>query len=403
MLLRVAWRNIWRNRSRSLVIIASVGIGLWAGIFLIAFYNGMILQRIRSAIDREVSHLQVHHPRFSDDHDLRYHLGDAHHILDVLRNDPGVLVAAPRIVAYGMVSTAAGSAGAVINGVDPALEASLTRLDAKVAEGDYFTAVGRQEAIIGQRLARRLRLTLHRKLVLTVSDRQGGLSSAAFRVTGIYRTTNTPYDEANLFIRIPDAAALCSMADSVNELAVLLQRDEAADSLATHLAADFPQLEVKAWKDLAPEMQVLVATTGGMLYVFMGVILLSLGFGIVNTMLMAVLERTREIGMLLALGMARGRVFGMVLIETFLLVMAGCPAGIAAALATVTLTGRKGIDFTVFSRVLESFGWETRVFPQLGPGDLWRIVLLVALTALLAALLPARRAFRLDPADAMRA
>jgi ABC-type lipoprotein release transport system permease subunit len=91
-----------------------------------------------------------------------------------------------------------------------------------------------------------------------------------------------------------------------------------------------------------------------------------------------------------------------VLFETFLLVMAGCPAGIAAALATVTLTGRKGIDFTVFSRVLESFGWETRVFPQLGPGDLWRIVLLVALTALLAALLPARRAFRLDPADAMR-
>ena len=403
MLLRVAWRNIWRNRSRSLVIIASVGIGLWAGIFLIAFYNGMIRQRIRSAIDREVSHLQIHHPRFSDDHDLRYHLGDAYGILDVLRNDPGVLVAAPRIVAHGMVSTAAGSAGAVINGVDPALEARLTRLDAKVAEGAYFTAGGRQEVIVGQRLARRLRLTLHRKLVLTVSDRQGGLASAAFRVTGIYRTPNTPYDEANLFIRIPDAAALCSMADSVNELAVLLQRDEAADSLSTHLSADFPQWEVKAWKDLAPEMQVLVATTGGMLYVFMGVILLSLGFGIVNTMLMAVLERTREIGMLLALGMARGRVFGMVLIETFLLVMAGCPAGIVAALATVALTSRKGIDFTVFSRVLESFGWETRVFPQLGHGDLWRIVLLVALTALLAALLPARRAFRLDPADAMRA
>jgi len=384
------------------VIVASVGIGLWAGIFLIAFYNGMIRQRIRSAIDREVSHLQVHHPRFSDDHDLRYHLGDAGAILGRLRSDPGVLVAAPRIVAHGMVSTAAGSAGVVINGVDPALEARLTLLSAKVAEGAYFTAGGRQEVIVGLRLARKLRLALHRKLVLTVSDRQGSLSSAAFRVAGIYRTPNTPYDEANLFIRLPDAAALCAMADSVNELAVLLHRDEAADSLAAVLSAAFPTAEVKAWKDLAPEMQVLVATTGSMLYVFMGVILLALGFGIVNTMLMAVLERTREIGMLLALGMSRPRVFGMVLLETFLLVMAGCPAGIAAALATVALTGRQGIDFSVFSRALESFGWETRVHPQLASGDLRRIVLLVILTALVAALLPARRAFRLRPADAMR-
>jgi ABC-type lipoprotein release transport system permease subunit len=402
MLLRVAWRNIWRNRSRSLVIVASVGIGLWAGIFLIAFYNGMIRQRIRSAIDREVSHLQVHHPRFSDDHDLRYHLGDAGAILGRLRSDPGVSVAAPRIVAHGMVSTAAGSAGVVINGVDPALEARLTLLSAKVAEGAYFTAGGRQEVIVGLRLARKLRLALHRKLVLTVSDRQGSLSSAAFRVAGIYRTPNTPYDEANLFIRLPDAAALCAMADSVNELAVLLHRDEAADSLAAVLSAAFPTAEVKAWKDLAPEMQVLVATTGSMLYVFMGVILLALGFGIVNTMLMAVLERTREIGMLLALGMSRPRVFGMVLLATFLLVMAGCPAGIAAALATVALTGRQGIDFSVFSRALESFGWETRVHPQLASGDLRRIFLLVILTALVAALLPARRAFRLRPADAMR-
>lgn len=402
MLLRIAWRNIWRNRSRSLVIIASVGIGLWAGIFLIAFYNGMIRQRIRSAIDREVSHLQFHHPRFSDDHELRYHLGNALAILGVLHRDPEVRVAAPRIVSYGMVSTAAGSAGIIINGVDPGLESRLTRLDTKLVEGGYFTAQGRQEVVVGQRLARKLRLALHRKLVLTVSDRQGNLSSAAFRVTGIYRTPNTPFDEANLFIRIPDAAALCAMADSVNEVAVLLHHDEAADSLAAHLAAAFPMTEVKAWKDLAPEMQVLVATTGSMLYVFMGVILLSLGFGIVNTMLMAVLERTREIGMLLSLGMSRVRVFGMVLLETFLLVMAGCPAGMAAALTTVALTRRKGIDFSVFSQVLESFGWDTRVYPWLGAGDLRRIVLLVALTALLAALLPARRALRLDPAEAMR-
>lgn len=402
MLLRIAWRNIWRNRSRSLVIAASVAIGLWAGIFLIAFYNGMIRQRIRIAIDREVSHLQVHHPSFSDDYELRWHLGDAQAMLSSLRQDSEVRVAAPRIIAHGMVSTAAGSAGAVINGVDPVLESSLTRLDTKIVEGRYFTDRGRQEVIVGQRLARKLKLSLHRKLVLTVSDRQGGLSNAAYRIVGIYRTPNTPYDEANLFIRIPDAAALCAMADSVNELAVLLHRDEAADSMAVRLASAFPQAEVKAWKDLAPEMQVLVATTGSMLYIFMGIILLALGFGIVNTMLMAVLERTCEIGMLLSLGMSRMRIFGMVLLETFLLVMAGCPAGMAAAMVTVSITRKRGIDFSVFSRVLESFGWDTRVHPQLGPGDLSRIFLLVALTAILAALLPARRAFRLRPAEAIR-
>ena len=149
-------------------------------------------------------------------------------------------------------------------------------------------------------------------------------------------------------------------------------------------------------------MELLVVTTGQTIYIFMGIIMLALAFGIINTMLMAILERTREIGMLLALGMGRIRIFCMILLETLLLVLAGAPAGIIPAILTVMYTRRNGIDLSAFSEVLSSFGWDTRVYPMLEPATLIRVLALVSITALLSALLPARRALRLKPADALR-
>jgi putative ABC transport system permease protein len=139
-----------------------------------------------------------------------------------------------------------------------------------------------------------------------------------------------------------------------------------------------------------------------MMIFYMGIIMLALAFGIINTMLMSVLERTREIGMLLSLGMNKFRIFGMILLETFFLVLAGCPAGILPAMLTIMYTRRNGIDLSIFSDTFSSFGYSNVVFPSLQPGQFGMIMLLVVITALFSALFPARRALSLKPAEAIR-
>ena len=402
MLLRIAWRNIWRNPARSLVILLSVAIGLWSGIFIVAFYEGIIQQRNRSAIDNELSHIQIHHPAFRDEQDLRFDLQPKDSLISLLKQLPAVSQWSQRIVANGMVSTSSGSSGARINGVDPAAEAAMTGLSAKVKDGQWFSGEGRNEVLIGEALAQKLRLTIGKKLVITLTDRTGEISSGAFRIRGIFRTASQPFDETNLYIRRTDADRLGAMEGRVVEVAVRLHQDVETDAIAGMINQRYPELEVKTWRELSPEMELLVITTGQTIYIFMGIIMLALAFGIINTMLMAILERTREIGMLLALGMARMRIFRMILMETLLLVLAGAPAGMIPAILTVMYTRKNGIDLSVFSEVLSSFGWDTRVYPFLEAGMLLRVLGLVTFTALLSALLPARRALRLKPADALR-
>lgn len=402
MLIKVAWRNVWRNRSRSGVVVLSVAIGLWAGIFMVGFYHGMIRQRIRSVIERETSHIQIHHPSYLEDHDPVYDVGPRDSILNGLPVGASVKAAAQRIVCHGMAATPSGSAGVKINGVEPEVEEAIVRLSKDVDTGSFFKPTGSHEVFIGARLAKKLRLSVGRKLVLTTEDRGGNLSSGAFRVVGIFRTVNASHDETDVYIRIPDADALGAMGGNVNEIALLLYDDKTIDSTASVLRRALPGLRVQTWTEINPEMQLLVSTNNQVLVVFMGIILLALAFGIVNTMLMSVLERTREIGMLLSLGMSRARVFTMILLETLFLVMVGCPAGILPGVLTVVYFNRSGIDLSTFMEALSSFGWDFMVYPSLEAGQVLTIIGLVVLTALLSSLFPARRALMLKPSEAIR-
>jgi ABC-type lipoprotein release transport system permease subunit len=402
MLFRIAWRNIWRNKTRSIVILVAVAIGLWAGIFLMAFYNGMIEQRIRSAIESEISHIQLHHPGFRKDHDLRFFLPDGWKMVESLKKEAGVKIVGGRLIIYGMAASAAGSAGVRINGVTADTEAELTKLSQKIVSGKYFSGAGKNEILVGRILAKKLKLDLHSKTILTFTDRDGNIASGAFRIAGIYQTVNTPYDESNVFIRAEDAGLLAGLPGQLNEIALLLEKDEELDKVSAALVKKYPKLEVKNWMEISPEMELLVTAMDQMMVFYMGIIMLALAFGIINTMLMSVLERTREIGMLLSLGMNKFRIFGMILLETFFLVLAGCPAGILPAMLTIMYTRRNGIDLSIFSDTFSSFGYSNVVFPSLQPGQFGMIMLLVVITALFSALFPARRALSLKPAEAIR-
>jgi putative ABC transport system permease protein len=402
MLTKIASRNIWRSRKRSLIIITAVSIGLWTGIFMMAFYNGMIEQRINSAITSELSHIQLHHPEFRKDYEIKYYLPEGRKMLESIAKKQEIKAVAGRVIIKGMIASASGSSGITINGVMPEEEQLLTNLKGKIIKGNYFNPKKENEILISEKLRKKLKLNLNKKTILTFQDKEGNLASAAFRITGIYKTINGPYDDANVFVKIIDVDSLAGIPKAINEIAVLLHSSTSVPEIQKDLKQLFPKTEIKNWMEISPELGLTVSVGDQMVYIFMGIILLALAFGIVNTMMMSVLERTREIGMLLALGMNKFKIFMMIILETFFLILAGCPIGILLAFATIGITNRTGINFSQFSEVYSSFGYSSIIYPTLSWNQFGNIVILIILTALFSALFPARRALKLKPAESLK-
>ena len=402
MLTKIASRNIWRSKKRSLIIIASVSIGLWAGIFIMAFYNGMIEQRINAAIASELSHIQLYHPEFRKDCEIKYYLPKGQKMLEIIKKDSNVKATTGRIIIKGMIASASGSSGITINGVMPEQEELVTNLKGKLIKGNYFSPKKENELLLSEKLRKKLKLNLNKKTILTFQDMDGNLASAAFRITGIYKTINGPYDDANVFVKITDVDSLAGIPNAINEIAVLLNSSTSVPEIQKKLKSQFPKIAIKNWMEISPELGLTVSVGDQMVYIFMGIILLALAFGIVNTMMMSVLERTREIGMLLALGMNKFKIFLMILLETFFLILAGCPIGISLAFATIGITQRTGINFSQFTEVYSSFGYSPIIYPSLTWNQFVNILVLIILTALFSALFPARRALKLKPAETLK-
>lgn len=399
----MAWRNIWRNRSRSIVIMLSVAFGLLAGIGVLALYKGMMNSRVRTVIDSEVSHLQIHHPEFKKENHPAYVLPQAKTLLEKTASYPGVKMAVPRSVAQGMLVTTTGSAGVQINGVVPELEYLASHLKQKIIAGDGFHQDKKNEILIGKKLADKMTLRLGSRLVLTFTDTADNLISAAFRVAGIYRSGNAPLDELNVYVKLTTLNELLLAGDAFHEIAILLNSDNELQATQELLTKSYPGLLVESWKDISPETELMVRTVDEYSYIIMIIILVALAFGILNTMLMSVLERTKEIGMMVALGTSRVSIFLLVLMETVFLTVAGTPIGLAAAYLITSYYQKHGLDLSGMGEdMMASFGFETMVYPSFPWERLATILMMVIGTALLSCLLPVLKAVRLKPVEAMR-
>lgn len=402
MLIKIARRNIWRSKKRSITLLIAISLGLWSGMFLIAFYNGMIEQRVDAAIRDEISHIQIHHPEFLNDFDTEFVIPDASNTLQSINKNPAVKASAGRVILFGMIASPAGSTGIKINGIQAESENKLTQLSTKLIEGQFFNPLKSNEILIGQKLANKLKLNLNKKTILTFQDTSGNLASAAFRIVGIYKTQNTPFDEANVFVNYADIDSLAGLHGGIHEIAVLLHSNSSLDSCLSEFKQLLPDADVKSWVEISPEIGITVSAGTQMVYIYMGIILLALTFGIINTMMMSVLERTREIGMLLALGMNKFKIFTMILWETCFLILAGCPVGMLLALLTISITHHYGIHLDSYSEVYSNFGYSPIVYPNLNSDQLIKIIIMVIITALVSSIFPAQRALKIKPASAIK-
>ena len=403
MLFQIAWKNIWRNKSRSLVVMGSVVIGLWVGAFIMAYVFGMMDQRLKDAVENEVSHFQIHHPDFDRDNEAKFILENGSQLLEEIQSDPRTKAATSRVVNFGMAASANTSTGGKFVGIIPESEDAVTGLKSKLTQGDYFGDDSRNKVVISERLAKKLKVKLRSKVVLTTQDTTGSIVAGAFRIIGLYKTYNTTYDDTHIFLRSQDLSRLLGTPGQFHEIATLLEDPETLDAYTGELVASNPGSMVEQWKDLSPELGLMIDSFDQYMIVFLIIILLALSFGIINTMLMAVLERVREIGMLMAIGMNRIRLFGMIALETIFLILIASPIGLLLAYLTISYLGEAGMDLSgMYQEGYAAYGFKSFIYPKLENIYYFKIMIMVAITALLASIYPAITAIKLNPVTAIR-
>ncbi len=399
-LLTLSWRNIWRHPARSSVLLAAVIGGLWAGVLTVGLVNGLMQQRIDYLIESEITHAQVHHPEFQAEGYSRLYIPDHGAIVEWLENDRRVVSFTSRTITDGMLQSPIKTSGVRIRGIDMLSETRTTTFHENLVAGEYLDSDIRNAIVIGQRLAGEHNMELGNRVVLTFEDVDNQLTSASFNIVGLFRSASTDYDERNVFVRAGDLNALLSELPIHHEIGIMLTDEMLAGEVVEALNAEFAGIRAQTWRQLSPELSMLVELGGVMVVLITLVIMLALAFGILNTMLMALFERMREIGMLLSIGMSRRRVFGMIMLEASMLTIAGAAAGMLLATFSINYFSDRGLNLEMFAEGAAQIGFDHIIYPTLSVVEYITILAVVVIITMLASLYPAFKGIRINPLDA---
>ncbi len=402
MLFIIAWRNLNRNRRRSTVVLASIIIGVVALMLYDGLSYGMMVQMLDNAIGSSISHIQVHGRGFNDNRLIQNSIPDRSRAERAVQAQDGVRSSSSRVLTFGLLSSALGSSGGVILGVDSSRECAVSTIGGSIVEGRYLSGDGR-EVVIGKKMAEKLHVGLGDKVVGMASALDGQVGSELFRVVGIFETVSSDFDKTHIFIPLPAAQRMLALEERIVEIAIVVDDVEQVDHVAAQLRSKLGEgYEVLTYKELLPVLVATLEMYDQMLYIIYLIIGLAMIFGIINTMLMSVFERMQEFGVLMAIGMRNGKVFNMVMTEALCLAAVGTGVGLALGTGITLAVGYTGIDLSVFSEGLASFGTGATIYPVLRFSGIAAVVVTIPVTTMLGALYPAWKATRLQPVKAIR-
>jgi putative ABC transport system permease protein len=397
----MAWRNLWRNPRRTGVVLTAIAVGISGCVLSMSINTGMVAGMVDTAIRGGLAHLQVHASGWDENPQLEVRLDDGgSEIAEALDGIPEIESWAPRLKAQGLVASPRASMGVAIMGVDPKLEAGVSIAVDSLTSGEWLGQPRR--VVLGYKLAARLEVEVGGKLVVSVQDIDGELTGQAFRVSGLLRSGAREIDDGVVFMRIEDAQRLLGMDHAISEIAIVTtDRDRVAVIQSKLEARIGAGPEVRTWEQLQPLLIYMIDSLDSVAWVIYAAIFIAMAFGIANVLMMAVFERTREIGMMRAVGMSRLRVVSLVVLESSFVTAIGLALGVGLAVLGVWLIG-DGIDISAWGDSLDEYGVESMLKPSLKLQDLIAPLLIGAITAVLSSLWPALRAGRAKPADALR-
>ena len=401
-IIKISWRNIWRNKLRSLVVILSIIFGLLGGIIIIAMSYGLNDERMNNAVDTYLSHIQIHNILFSEDYNIKHTINNLDLIEKAINDDERVVSYSKRIVLNGMLSNSNGSYGIQVKGIDPEEEVKVTNTYEKIIDGEYFRSKRDNTILVGKKLADKLNLKLKSKVVITFQDENYDLTSLLYRVEGIFRSGNSRYDEMNVFVKNKSIIKNLPGFNGYHEMPILLSDIELRGEVKKDLIPLSSDNIVEGWDDISKELAYANEMLSAVLYIFMMIILSGLSFGVINTMLMAILERRKEIGMLMSIGMNRYKIFMMISFETIFLSLIALPFGLITSYLIVEYYSVVGIDLSVVEAGLENFGVGTRLYFKVPNEEYFYVSLMVFVISIFSSIFPSIRALKINPVEATK-
>jgi len=409
----LAWRSLWLNPRRTLIAMTAIAVGYAMLLFVACLMAGLRHQMILSGTGLVLGEIELHAPGYYPDRPPRLTLGgrggtDVNALLDKLVADPRVTAASPRVYGAGLVSASHQSAGVQLLGIDPGREPAVTTLHSRIVSGHYLAADQPQGVVMGDKLASTIGVTVGSSIVLLTTAADGSLGNDLGTVTGLFHTGLDSLDQGLVLLPLAALQGLLHLEpEQVHEVALKLHDLTTAGQTAAALEPEINHLlpvELRAWPVLAPELADYVQFNLRVTFILFFIFFLSAAIGIVNTMLMAIIERTRELGMLMAIGLRPLQMVGLIVTEAAALAAASLLLGLALATPLLWSLERYGLN-------LNGAGGEVSV-AGIVVGPLWygrqdfaayaEAALGLALTALASALYPAVRAARLRPAEALR-
>ena len=402
--IQLAWRNIWRNPRRTAVILSAVILGVWSMIFLSALMRGIIEGMIENGISSLTGDIQVQDSRYPADPSVQNSLTHPRKVTEVFdRVLPDKSHYAFRVRVNAVISNARHTRGVSLVGIDPAQERRVSFLAESIWKGNYFQEDGKRAIIIGRALADRFQTELGRKLIVMSSGANGDIVSRAFRIRGLFDAEMDSTEERYVFILKSEAQQMLGLGSGVSEGVVLLDNHDAAAETAGRIEARLQEQDysVRTWRESLPLLDVYLQLYNGFVLIWFVVIFVAMGFGIVNTTLMAVFERMREFGLLKALGMRPKRIVKTILTESFFLLGLGLTAGNLLGLASCLVLADSGIDLSGFAKGAEFANMSRVIYPAVWFKDVLTANLVVLVLGLTVSLYPALKAARFKPVEAL--
>lgn len=408
MINKIAWRNILRNKRRSLILIVSITVGVFALILTRAFVGGLMEQLLSNQIGTDVGFIQIHKSGYQADPNIDNSIESPNGIRNILKGHSATINYSERLRTYGLVSSAYNSAGVSISGIVPDEERRVTAISQYVVNGEYLNGKPDQ-ILISTAIAEKLKAGIGDKVVIMASQLDGSLGSEGCRICGIYETSNSGFDQSHVYVPIQTLRQMLNVHDMVSEFVINpLQREKmpaVLNGLRTEIhtsSSSSDKFEIMSYEEMLPLFVMQFGFYNQIFYVVYGIVAVALIFGIIDVMLMAVLERTHEFGVAMAVGMANRKLFRMILVEAFYLGILGTVVGLVIAYFTCLDLSRNGWDLSVFSESLRSFGSSSKIFPVLEAEDFIKALLIIPFVTVLGAVYPALKAIRLHPVEAIR-
>jgi len=404
MYFQMAWRNIWRNPRRTTVILVAVIIGVWSMILLGALARGMIINMLENGISTLTGDIQIHGRGYRDDPSVEKSMYDSEILKTGLKSvlPPGAAWA-PRVRVNAIASNARHSAGITLVGIDPSMEANVSFIGHAVSEGRYLKQEEKNGVIVGRALLDKFETDIGKKLVFMSQDTGNEIASRAFRIVGVYRADMEASEKQFAFVNLPAARKMLKMGNGISEVSIILPGHDDLSGIAGRLKEALPEtdFEVHTWSELLPLLKAYLTIFDDFMYIWFLVTFIAMGFGIVNTTLMAVFERMREFGLLKALGMKPWWIIREVLLESILLLFIGIIAGNIFAYFCIWVLSGSGIDVSALAAGAEYFGMSRVIFPVLAVKDVIVANMTVLILGLLVCIYPAAKAARFTAVEAM--